>query len=173
MDFSYFNAVLKSTTFPPYDPWFAGGYINYYYYGYVLVAMPVKLLGIVPSLAYNFILPTLFAMVAMGAFCVAWNLLDADGAEVRITFRDPRLLAGLLAAALMVVLGNLGTVRMIYQGLQRLAAPGGVIDGAGIVQRLIWMAEGVGQVIGGGSAPVWSGRMVLGSKSRHPAGSRQ
>jgi uncharacterized membrane protein len=76
MDFSYFNAILKSTSFPPYDPWFAGGYINYYYYGFVLVATPVKLLGIVPSLAYNFILPTLFASVAMGAFCVGWNLLD-------------------------------------------------------------------------------------------------
>ena len=61
MDFSYFNAVLKSTTFPPYDPWFAGGYINYYYYGFVLVGMPVKLLGIIPTLAYNLILPTLFA----------------------------------------------------------------------------------------------------------------
>ena len=68
MDFSYFNAVIKSTVFPPYDPWFAGGYINYYYYGFVLVGTPVKLLGIVPSIAYNFILPTLFAMLAFAPF---------------------------------------------------------------------------------------------------------
>ncbi len=76
MDFSYFNAVIKSTTFPPYDPWFAGGYINYYYYGFVLVSTPVKLLGIVPSIAYNFILPTLFAIVATSAFSIGWNLVD-------------------------------------------------------------------------------------------------
>ena len=76
MDFSYFNAVLKSTSFPPYDPWFAGGYINYYYYGFVLAGTPVKLLGIVPSIAYNFILPTWFAMIAIGAFAiVGYSLL--------------------------------------------------------------------------------------------------
>ncbi len=78
MDFSYFNAVIKSTSFPPYDPWFAGGYINYYYYGFVLVGTPVKLLGIVPSIAYNFILPTLFATVAICAFSIGWNLLSGD-----------------------------------------------------------------------------------------------
>ena len=74
MDFSYFNAVLKSTTFPPYDPWYAGGYLNYYYYGFVFVGMLVKLLGIVPSFAYNLILPSLFSMLALGAFSVGCNL---------------------------------------------------------------------------------------------------
>jgi YYY domain-containing protein len=83
MDFSYFNAVLKSTTFPPYDPWFAGGYINYYYYGFVLVGVPVKLLGIIPATAYNLILPTLFSFLCMGFFSVVWNLVSAWGTRKR------------------------------------------------------------------------------------------
>jgi YYY domain-containing protein len=164
MDFSYFNAVLRSTSFPPYDPWFAGGYINYYYYGFVLLAMPVKLLGLVPTIAYNFILPTLFAMVAMGAFCVGWNLLDGSRGEGRsgepadrIAGIDRRLVAGLLAAALLVLLGNLGTVRMLYQGLGRLAAPAASLEGADVVQRLLWAVQGAGRMLGGAGLPYGTG----------------
>lgn len=161
MDFSYYGAILKSTTFPPYDPWFAGGYINYYYYGFVLVATPVKLLGIVPTLSYNFILPTLFAIVAMGAFCIAWNLMDGERRMDDYghgSIFDGRLVAGLLAALLMVVLGNLGTVRMIYQGFERLAAPGGVIDiSTNIFQRLIWAAQGGLKAIVGQPLPYGRG----------------
>lgn len=74
MDFSYFNAVLKSTYFPPYDPWLAGGYLNYYYYGFVVASLLTKLLGVVPALAYNLILPMLFSLVGLNAFCAAYNL---------------------------------------------------------------------------------------------------
>ena len=120
MDFSYLNAVIKSTTFPPYDPWFAGGQINYYYFGFVLAGTPIKLLGIVPSIAYNLVLPTLFMTVAMGAFSAGWNLQ-----AIRRDGRGLRYLAGLATAAFMVLLGNLGTVRLIARWLQGTAVQAG------------------------------------------------
>ena len=84
MDLAYFNAVLKSRAFPPYDPWFAGGTINYYYFGFVLVGLPVGMLGMPVTLAYNLIVPTLFALTGGGAFSAAYNLVarsedDAPG----------------------------------------------------------------------------------------------
>lgn len=138
MDFSYFNAVLKSTSFPPYDPWFAGGYLNYYYYGFVLVGTLVKWLGITPSFAYNLILPTMFAMIAIGAFSISWNLYQG----VRNKIDTNAWWVGLAGAGGMALLGNLGTVKMIYEGYQRLAAPGGIIDEANIFTRLGWAARG-------------------------------
>ncbi len=148
MDFSYLNAVIKSTTFPPYDPWFAGGYINYYYYGFVLVSTPVKLLGIVPSIAYNFILPTLFATVATSAFSIGWNLVEGGKKkEVRGLFPLSSFLGGLAAAILMAVLGNLGTIQMVFQALGRLAAPGGTLTDLGFVQRLGYAVEGLYKTI--------------------------
>jgi YYY domain-containing protein len=146
MDLSYLNAVIKSTTFPPYDPWFAGGYINYYYYGFVLVGTPIKLLGIVPTIAYNFVLPTLFAIIATSAFSVGWNLLDGGRMKVdrgpRSTINGP-FIAGLAAALLMVVLGNLGTIQMVFQALARVAAPGGNIADVDFLQRLMYAGQGL------------------------------
>jgi len=121
MDFSYFNAVLRSTSFPPYDPWFAGGYINYYYFGFVLVGVPVRLLGLNPAVAYNLILPTMFALLAVNGYAVAYELARRATGFVRSL--SPRL-AGAAAAAFLVLLGNLGTVVMAYHGLKHIGAEG-------------------------------------------------
>ncbi len=148
MDFSYFNAVLKSTIFPPYDPWFAGGYLNYYYYGYVIVGVLVKWLGIVPAVAYNLILPTLYSVLALGAFSLVWNLLRGQRWQT----------AGALAgAAGLQLLGNMGTVRMIWHGMMRLAAPGGTLDNSDLVQRIGWTVSGLFRLLNGQGLPYGPG----------------
>ncbi|MEK6753271.1 MAG: DUF2298 domain-containing protein [Chloroflexota bacterium] len=161
MDFSYFNAVLRSESFPPYDPWFAGGYINYYYYGFVLAGTPVKLLGIVPSIAYNFILPTWFALVAVGAFAIGWNLVESYKLKVeddQPSIFNLQLVTGLAAAFMTVLLGNLGTIRTVFWGFQRMAAPGGVIPvDATFVQKWIWGAQGLFMSFSGSLLPIGRG----------------
>jgi len=156
MDFSYFNAVLKSTVFPPYDPWFEGGYINYYYYGFVLVGMPVKLLGIVPSIAYNFILPTLFAMVGVSAFSLGWNLLSRDEAEGQAN-ETLALIGGTAASFLTILLGNLGTIQLIYQKLQELGAVGTFHWNNTLFQRWTWAFQGFLLILKGFSLPIGPG----------------
>ncbi|MDP6416670.1 MAG: DUF2298 domain-containing protein, partial [Gammaproteobacteria bacterium] len=124
MDFSYFNAVLRSTSFPPFDPWLSGGYINYYYFGYVIAAIPTKLLGIVPAVAYNLLVPMLFAMTGTGAFCVVYNLTypTNGGSSSRKGLHTLPLLGGITAAALMVLLGNLGQPDTLAKGFKKLAS---------------------------------------------------
>ncbi|MBN2555150.1 MAG: glycosyltransferase family 39 protein [Anaerolineales bacterium] len=129
MDFSYFNAILRSVSFPPYDPWFAGGYINYYYFGFVIVGMPVKLLGINPAVAYNLILPTIFSVLGMMAYGVAANLVDRLDTHDLAQRKSRARTAGIAAALLLVVLGNLGTLRMFYEGFQQIGAQPGETEG--------------------------------------------
>ncbi|MDD5466407.1 MAG: DUF2298 domain-containing protein [Anaerolineales bacterium] len=149
MDFAYLNAVLKSTTFPPYDPWYAGGYLNYYYFGFVLVGVLVKLLGIVPAIAYNLIVPTLFALIAIGAYSLGWNLVHVKGdLNGRI-----RQWAGIAAGVGMALLGNLGILRMIVQGYQKVASPDGLVEGVGWLKQWVWTIQGFFKVLAGASLP--------------------
>ena len=74
MELAYFNAVFRSTALPPYDPWFAGGYLNYYYWGYFIIACVNRVAAVVPTTAFNLAVPLFFALTFTGAFSLGYNL---------------------------------------------------------------------------------------------------
>jgi YYY domain-containing protein len=74
MDFSFINSVLRTRYFPPLDPWCAGIYLNYYYYGHYLVAMLTKMSGIPPYITYNLSFCLIPALVITGVFSIVYNL---------------------------------------------------------------------------------------------------
>jgi YYY domain-containing protein len=77
MEVAFINAIMRSPTFPPRDPWLSGYAISYYYFGYVMAAMLAKATGTLGSVAFNLMLALVFALSAVGAYGVLYNLLSA------------------------------------------------------------------------------------------------
>jgi YYY domain-containing protein len=117
MEIGFLNAIVKSAAMPPYDPYFAGTIINYYYYGLFLVGVLIKLTGIQPTVAFNLAVPTLAALTAANAFSLAFGLAfrpQAPSARLR------GLVVGLLAVLLVVLVGNLAGFDQWLRMLQEL-----------------------------------------------------
>ena len=156
MDLAYLTAIVKTPYFPAYDPWFTGGYINYYYFGYVLVATLIHLTGILPTTAYNLAVPTFFAMTALGAFSVALNLVaglhkpSSENGQPHIQVKKVAVLAGVAGAVFVAVLGNLGQLKLLWdaiRGLSSLKEPSNI----NILAALAQFADGLNQWISGKS----------------------
>ncbi|HEU0114974.1 MAG TPA: DUF2298 domain-containing protein, partial [Thermomicrobiales bacterium] len=113
MEFAHLNATLRSANFPPYDPWYAGGILNYYYYGLYLVAFLLKLTGIPSRIGFNLAQPTVIALLASAAFSVAATL-GRDASRLR-RLAVP---AGLVGVLLTVLIGNLTSAIALFQPLR-------------------------------------------------------
>jgi YYY domain-containing protein len=75
MELTFINAILRSDTFPPHDPWLSGFAISYYHFGYILVAMLARLTGVPGSYAFNLGLALIFGLSAIGMYGMIYNLL--------------------------------------------------------------------------------------------------
>ena len=117
MDLAYLMAAVKSASYPPYDPWFAGGVLNYYYYGQLIVGQMIKLTGVIPTTAYNLVVPTLAGLTFCGAYGVAYNLARRGG----LVSERVAIGSGVVAGVMTLFLGNLVGVVQIGEGLARLS----------------------------------------------------
>lgn len=143
MDFAFFNAIGRSGMFPPNDPWLAGFSINYYYFGYLLMAAVAQPAALEPAAAYNLSLALIFAMTAQAVGGIIANLI-AIAEHDKPTPASRRhswsyglfpllgvvfvLVAGNQSGALQVILGDERVVAL--DGRQALAAVRQALGGA-------------------------------------------
>lgn len=152
MEFAFLNAVAKSTYFPPYDPWMAGGYVNYYYFGFVMVAVLMRLTGIVPAVAFNLAIPSIFALTAAGLFSFGFNyVLNASRVAAR-ALPDRAVLGGMATAGAVLIAGNLDGPIQILEALWRL---GGLQ-----LRSTIPGLEGLAKAAAGGWAVLFGGKSL-------------
>ena len=75
MELTFINGILRSPSFPPNDPWLAGYSISYYYFGYLIIAAVIKIIGTDSGIAFNLALIFWFALISVGAFGILFNIL--------------------------------------------------------------------------------------------------
>lgn len=76
MDMSFINMILRSTSFPPVDPWLSGEPMQYYYFGYLVAANLIKLSNVLPSIGFNLGVATMFALSVTTAYSIGKELVD-------------------------------------------------------------------------------------------------
>lgn len=130
MELAFLTAVAKSSTLPPYDPWFAGGVMNYYYMGWFFVAVPMRALRIVPEVGFNIAIPMFAALTAAVGFSVVFNLVALStrprlGLRGRRPRTRPAVAAALLGVGLLVFASNLDSAHQWIERLQAINTWGG------------------------------------------------
>ena len=105
MEMMFINSILKSETFPPHDSWLSGYSISYYYFGYIMSSILVMMSGVLPSVGFNLMLASVFAMAAVSAFGIVNDMLIFRSAS-----NDPDLKirkGSFLAPIFILIAGNL------------------------------------------------------------------
>jgi YYY domain-containing protein len=106
MELAFINAILRSPTFPPHDPWLSGYAISYYYFGYTLAALLAKFTATSGGVAFNLMLSSLFAMNAVGAFGVGYDLLSAYSKRETKNPSSSNLLPSFLFPLFLLIVSN-------------------------------------------------------------------
>lgn len=124
MELAFINSILRSPTFPPQDPWLSGYAISYYYFGYVLVAMLIRITGVVSGVGYNLAAALWFALTAIAAFGMVYDIIafwkrGREGKETSLYSEAAKTVArisGILGSLFVLVVSNIEGLLEILSG---------------------------------------------------------
>lgn len=111
-ELAYLRAISRSTSFPSYDPWYSGGIINYYYYGWHIVSSLIKLTGVGVSLGFQLSVATIPALLALQT--VAFASLCISRSRRWVT-RKVMATGALIAVVAVAAVGNLDALVQVVQ----------------------------------------------------------
>ncbi len=128
MELAFLNGFKRSATLPPLDPWLSGFAISYYYFGYLMMSILIRLSGVTPQVGFNIGGALLFALTVTGAFGLVYNLVASFSSRrlsrpeqenepginppsprrsiIRHPIRDAWVWTALLGVVLVALLGN-------------------------------------------------------------------
>jgi YYY domain-containing protein len=106
-DFAFLTGIVTSDYFPPRDPWFADGTINYFYYGHYLVGLLTKLTGTATEYGYNLGVAAIFAFTWLNAAGVTFGLIK-------------KLRYGILGGFFVALIGNLDCAIQFFSSLGKI-----------------------------------------------------
>ncbi len=147
MDYGFMQSILNTQYFPARDMWWAGGSINYYYFGHLVTALVTKLSGLTLDYTFNLMLATIFTFTATMSFSIGFQLLGI-GQKNRRPLGN--LFGAMLTAFLVTLAGNMQTIYAFTKGYTgedvlpfwRLLWPiGTFFQQIGIGMRTYWYAN--------------------------------
>ena len=108
MEMAFINAILKSPEFPPHDPWLSGYGISYYYFGYVLSALLIRVSGVASSVGYNLVSALWFGMTALAAYGLVWDFFAIRILDSKASTEGNRraYYLALLAPIMLLIVSN-------------------------------------------------------------------
>jgi len=154
MELAFLNGISQSGHFPPQDPWLSGFSISYYYFGYLIINLIVKLLATPTGVAFNLGLIFWFGLIAQASSDCLINLL---GMPKRLHTDEPQTerpsfiyLVSILAPVFILIVSN-------SEGLLELMHSLGVFwaeDLNGIWQSRFWTWIDIEELTGSPALPL-------------------